>query len=104
MEKAKEKITKQCRIGDTCFTSFETIGSTLFTRHPKNFTHVHEDSTDILAVIIFLGEKFHGDDEEKMRDTGKIAHVLKHSNGSCVVVLFDKNLHKGSIWTGHRAV
>ena len=26
MDKATEKITKQCRIGDTCFTSLENIG------------------------------------------------------------------------------
>ena len=26
MDKAKEKIPKQCRIGDSCFTSLETIG------------------------------------------------------------------------------
>ena len=35
---------------------------------------------------------------------GKRAHVLKHSHGRCVVGSFDKILHEGSLWTGHRAV
>ena len=39
-----------------------------------------------------------------INDIGKIAHVLKHSHGMCVVGAFDKVLHEGSIWTGHRAV
>ena len=39
-----------------------------------------------------------------MNDIGKIAHVLKHSHGRCVIGSFDKILHEGSIWTGHRAV
>ena len=55
LDKAKEKITKQCRIGNTCFTSLETIGDNLFTRHPKNLNCIHKDSNDILSVIIILG-------------------------------------------------
>ena len=43
-------------------------------------------------------------DEEKMNEIGKRAHVLKHSHGRYVVGAFDKILHDGSIWTGHRAV
>ena len=39
-----------------------------------------------------------------MNDIGKIAHVLKHSHGRCVIGVFDKILHAGSMWTGHRAV
>ena len=39
-----------------------------------------------------------------MNDIGKIAHVLNHSHGRCDIGAFDKNLHEGSIWTGHRAV
>ena len=39
-----------------------------------------------------------------MNDTGKRAHVLKYSHWRCVVDAFDKILHEGSIWTGHRAV
>ena len=39
-----------------------------------------------------------------MNDIGKIAHVLKHSHGRCVIGSFDKMLHEGSIWTSHRAV
>ena len=43
-------------------------------------------------------------DGDKMNDIGKIAHVLKHSHGRCVVCAFDKSLNEGFIWTGHRAV
>ena len=42
MDKAKETIPKECRIGDTCFTSFVTIGDNLYTRHSKNLNHVHK--------------------------------------------------------------
>ena len=41
---------------------------------------------------------------ETLNDIGKRAHVLKHSHGRCVVGSFDKILHGGSLWTGHRAV
>ena len=40
MDKAKEKIPKQCRIGDTCFTSLETTGNNLFTIHWNILNHV----------------------------------------------------------------
>ena len=43
-------------------------------------------------------------DEEKINDIGKRAHVLKNSHGRCVAGAFDKNLHEGYIWNGHRAV
>ena len=43
-------------------------------------------------------------DGDHMNDIVKRAHVLKHSHGSCVIVAFDKLLHEGSIWTGHRAL
>ena len=39
-----------------------------------------------------------------MNDIGKRAHVLKHSHGRCVIGSFDKVLHEGSLWTGHRAL
>ena len=39
-----------------------------------------------------------------MNDIGKGARVLNNSQGRCVVCAFDKNLHEGFIWTGHRAV
>ena len=48
LDKAKDNIPKQCRIGDTCFTSFATIGGNLFTRYPNNLNHIHIDSNDIL--------------------------------------------------------
>ena len=86
-----------------------TIGGNLYTRHVKNLNHVHKYSKDILSVIIILGTDVNGGetvfyDGENMNDIGKIAHVLKHSHGRCVIGYFDKNLHEGSIWTGHRAV
>ena len=48
MEEAKVMTPKECRIGDTCFTSLATIGGNLYTRHPNNLSHVHKYSKDIL--------------------------------------------------------
>ena len=109
MDESKEKIPKQCRIGDTCFTSLANIGGNLFIRHPKNINQVHKDSNDLLSVVIILGTDVHDGetifyDGDKINNIGKRAHVLKHSHGRCVVVAFDMFLHEGSIWTGHRAV
>ena len=39
-----------------------------------------------------------------MNDIGRRAYVQKHSHGRFVVGAFEKILHEGSIWTGHRAV
>ena len=52
MDKAKEKIPKQCRIDDTCFTSLATIGGNLYTRHANNLNRVHTYSQDLMSVII----------------------------------------------------
>ena len=109
MDKAKEKIPKQCIIGDKCFTSLATIGGNLFTSHPKNLNNVHRDSNNLLSVIIILGTDVHGGETvfyygDKINDIGKRAHVLNNSHGRCVVGSFDKILHKGSIWTGRRAL
>ena len=87
----------------------DTIGGNLYTIHPKNLNHVHKDSKDLLPVIIILGTDVNGgetvfNDGENMNDFGKIAHVLNHSHGSCVIGSFDKILHEGSIWTGRRDV
>ena len=95
MDKAKEIIPNECRIGDTYFKSLATIGGNLYKRHPKNLNHVHKDSKDLLSVIIILGTDIHGDETvflngEKMNDIGKRAHVLKHSHGRCVIGSFDK--------------
>ena len=60
LDKAKEKIHEQFIIGDTCFMSLVTIGGDFFTIHSNNLNHVHEDSNDILSVIIILGTYFHG--------------------------------------------
>ena len=54
MDKAKENIPKQCRIGDKCLTSLANNGGNLFTRNPKNLNHVHKDSNVIISVIIIL--------------------------------------------------
>ena len=83
MDKSKDKITKQCRIGDTCFTSLATIGGNLFTIHTKNLNRVHKDSNNLLSVITILGKNVHGGetvfyDGENINDIGKRAHVLKH--------------------------
>ena len=109
MDEAKEKIPEQCRIDDTCFTLFATIGGNLFTRHSKNLKNVHRYSNNPLSVIIILGTDVNvGEtvfyDRDNMNDIGKRAYVLKHSHGRCVVGAFDKKLHEGSIWTVHRAV
>ena len=105
MDKAKEMIPNEGRIGDTCFTSLATIGGNLYTRHPKNQNHVHKECKDLLSVIIILGTDVHGGETvlffvENMNDIGKRAHVIKHSNGRCFVGSFDKILHEGSLWTG----
>ena len=60
MDKAKENIPKQFRIGDTCFTSLANIGGNLFTRHTNNLNHVNKDINDILSVIIILVTSVHG--------------------------------------------
>ena len=109
MEIAKAMIPKECRIGDTCFTSLATIRGNLYIKHVKNINNVHKYSKDLLLVVIILGTDVNcGEtvfyDGENMNDIVKRAHVLKHSHGRCVIGYFDKNLHEGSIWTGHRAV
>ena len=42
LDKAKDKIPKQCRIGDTCLTSLATIEGTLITINSMNLNHVHK--------------------------------------------------------------
>ena len=108
IDKAKDMIPKDCRIGETCFTSLATIGGNLYTRYPKNTNHVQKGINDILSVIIILGtdvcggkKKFNG---MNMNDIGKITHVIKHSHRICVVGAVDKILYEESIWGGPRAV
>ena len=76
-------IPKECRIGDTCFTSLEIVGGNLYTRHPKNLNHLHKDSKYLMSVIIILGTDVHGGetvfyDGKNMNEIRKRAHVLKH--------------------------
>ena len=112
MEEAKLMIPKEYRIGDTCFTSLETIGGNLYTRHVKNLNHVHKDSKDskyLMSVIIILVTDVNGGEivfnyGKNTNDIGKRAHVLKHSHGRCVIGSSDKILHEGSIWTDHGSI
>ena len=83
MEKSKEMIPKECRIGDVCFMSLVTIGGNLYTRHANNLNNIHKDSKDLLSVIKILGTDVNGVETvfyygDKMNDIEKIAHVLNH--------------------------
>ena len=60
MDKAKDNISIQCIIGDTCFTSLESIGGNLYTRHANNLNHLHKESQDLLSVIIIFGTNVNG--------------------------------------------
>ena len=62
IDKAKQKIPKECRISDTCFTSFATIGGNLFTIKSKNINHVNGDSENLLSVIIILRTDVDGEE------------------------------------------
>ena len=48
MDKAKEKIRKEYRIVDTCFTSFATTGGNLFTRI-RSFLIMYTETLPILC-------------------------------------------------------
>ena len=55
-------------------------------------------------MIITLRIYVHGGETvfnygEKMNDIRKIAHVLKHFHGRCVVGAFERSLHEGIICT-----
>ena len=106
LDKTKEKIPKQQRIGDTCFTSFGTIGGNLSTRNPKNLNNVQKENNNLLSVIIILGTNIHGGEPivyggVNIKDIGKIAHAMNYSHGRCLVGSFDKISYEGSIGTGH---
>ena len=93
MKEAKRMIPKECKIGDTCFTSLANIGGNLYTRHVNNIDHLHKDSKYLLSVIIISGTYVNGgetvfNDGENMNYIEKRAHVLKHSNGRCVIGSF----------------
>ena len=60
MDKSRENIPEQCRIGDTCFMSLATIGGNLFTRHLKNHNNAHKYSKYLLSVIIISVTDIHG--------------------------------------------
>ena len=59
-DKEKEKIPKQCRIGDAYFMLLATIGGNLFTRHPRNINHGQKESNNLLSEIVILGSNVHG--------------------------------------------
>ena len=76
-----------------------TIGGNLFTRHPNNLNNIHNDSNDLLSLIIILEKNVHGgkkviNDREKINDIGKRAHVMNHSHGSCVFGALGKKYMK----------
>ena len=68
MDTPKENILKECRIGDTYFMPFATIGGNLFTRHSKNINHLHRYSNNILSMIIILGTESNGGETDFMMD------------------------------------
>ena len=88
---------------------WQKIAANVFTKHLKNLNHVHKESNNLLPVIIIWGKNVHGGETvfyngENMNYIGKIVSVLKESYVRCVVGPFDKTLHEGYIWTGHRDV
>ena len=59
------------------------IGGKLYRNHPKNLNHVHNDTKDLVSVIIILGKDISGGDtvfydKVKPSDFGSRAHILKH--------------------------
>ena len=52
--------------------------------------------------MLMLVKQFY--DGENIYDIGLRVHVLKHSQGRCVIGAFDKILHEGYILTSHRSV
>ena len=60
LDTAKQKIPKQCRIGDTCFKALETIGGNVYKRHQKSSYNVDKQFNDLLLVIIILVTDVHG--------------------------------------------
>ena len=62
MDKAKEKILKECRVVDTCFMSVSTIRGNFFSRHPININRVHRDTKYLLSLIIILETNVSGDE------------------------------------------
>ena len=108
MVREKEEIPKECRTGDTCFTSLATIGGNLFSRHPKNINHVHKYSNYLLSVIITLGTNVNGVEtvfnEITIYYIGKRENYIKNSHRRCVVGAFDKIVYEGSIRTVYGSV
>ena len=106
MDTTKQMIPKQFIIGDIFFTQLATNEGDFSTRNPKSTNHLHKDSSDLLSVIIIMRKYFDGGvfllNGMNTNDTGKRAHVLKHSHKSFLVVAFDKLLHKGSMWKVNR--
>ena len=86
-------LPKQCRIGDTYYTSNATSGGNLYMRHPKNIKHVHKNSNDLLEVIIILVTDAHeGETVFKIECIFMILvkeHILLsiHTEGVCLMPL-----------------
>ena len=70
---------------------------------------MHKDMKDLVSVIITLGKDIIGGetvfyDIVKSCDFGNRAYILKHSHGRMVFGPFEKKIHKGTLWSGYRAV
>ena len=85
------------------------IGGKLFSNNPKNLNHIHKDSKDYFSVIITLVKYIRGGytvfyDVVETSNLGSRAHVLKHLHAIMIFSIFEKKIHEGNFWRGHRAV
>ena len=62
LTKAEEKIPSKCRIWEKCGTSIAAIGGKFSSNNPKNMSHVHKDTNDLVSVIMTLGTNISGGD------------------------------------------
>ena len=107
LEKAKEILPSIFRIGETIITYVAVIGGRLFSNHQKNMNHEHKDSKDLISVIITLRGNISGGgtvfyDGLKTSDLGSGANGFKHLHGGMIFGPFEKEIHKGTLWTGHK--
>ena len=91
------------------FTSTAFIGGKLYSNQPKNLNHVHNDSKDMVSIIIAVVKNIsRGDtmfyDGVKTSDLGSRAHILKHLHGRMIFGPFGKIFHEGTLWSGYRFV
>ena len=87
----------------------DVIGGKLFSNKTKNPNHVHKYSKYLLYVIINMEIYIRGGDTVfydglKPSDLGSRYHVLKHLHGRMIFGPFEKEIHEGTLFRGHRAV